>query len=350
MPSLKRLILLAAALAVAPVFGGAAQAHTLVASGTPAISWVLSPPSGTTMLAGVYRPMSFTVHANFPVAAVKIHIAPADPLPTGASLGGRDGNPAVATFSWTPTVAGDYTVTLGATTTNLPVAVSAPLYSIKIHVQAGPETIQLSGGADNVSHWAFVRKPAVARSAPSAKASVVGRVGVWTPENFPNLALALQEVVDVKNGTWVQVRLAKLPNNSTGWIKRGALGSFHAVTTHLVVDRRALRATLYDKGLPVFQTIVGVGRPYWPTPHGEFYIREKITGFHNPMYGPVAFGTSARSAVLTDWPGGGFVGIHGTNEPQILPGRVSHGCIRMRNPAILKLARMLPIGTPLTVK
>jgi hypothetical protein len=26
-----------------------------------------------------------------------------------------------------------------------------------------------------------------------------------------------------------------------------------------------------------------------------------------------AFGTSARSVVLTDWPDGGFIGIHGTN-------------------------------------
>jgi len=32
------------------------------------------------------------------------------------------------------------------------------------------------------------------------------------------------------------------------------------------------------------------------------------------VYGPVAFGTSAY-ARLSDWPGGGVVGIHGTNEP-----------------------------------
>ena len=68
------------------------------------------------------------------------------------------------------------------------------------------------------------------------------------------------------------------------------------------------------------------------------------------VYGPIAFGTSARSAVLTDWPGGGFVGVHGTNEPQLIPGRVSHGCIRLRNPDILHLARLLPVGTPVTIR
>jgi hypothetical protein len=38
-----------------------------------------------------------------------------------------------------------------------------------------------------------------------------------------------------------------------------------------------------------------------------------------------------QSSVLTDWHGGGFVGIHGTDAPQLIPGRVSHGCIRLRN-------------------
>jgi lipoprotein-anchoring transpeptidase ErfK/SrfK len=72
--------------------------------------------------------------------------------------------------------------------------------------------------------------------------------------------------------------------------------------------------------------------------------------YSSPFYGPVAFGTSARSEVLTDWPAGGFVGIHGTNRPDLLPGRVSHGCIRLRNQDILRLARLLPVGTPLTIR
>ena len=63
----------------------------------------------------------------------------------------------------------------------------------------------------------------------------------------------------------------------------------------------------------------------------------------------MAFGTSARSSVLTEWPDGGFVGIHGTDAPQLIPGRVSHGCIRLRNPDILRLARLMPVGTPVTI-
>ena len=111
-----------------------------------------------------------------------------------------------------------------------------------------------------------------------------------------------------------------------------------------------MTATLKRSGKVVFKTRVGVGKSYWPTPRGEFYVRDKLTNFNNPFYGPLAFGISARSAVLTDWPGGGYVGIHGTNEPRIIPGRISHGCIRLRNPAILALGRLMPVGTPVSIR
>ena len=39
------------------------------------------------------------------------------------------------------------------------------------------------------------------------------------------------------------------------------------------------------------------------------------------------------------------MGIHGTDRPDLLPGRVSHGCIRMRNADIRRLSRLMPVGT-----
>jgi len=125
------------------------------------------------------------------------------------------------------------------------------------------------------------------------------------------------------------VRLPILPNNSTGWVKLGALSSLKVTSDHLVVNRATTRAILYRSGAPIFSTRVGVGRSVSPTPRGEFYITEKMSGFHNAAYGPIAFGTNARSAVLTNWPGGGFIGIHGTDAPGLIPGHVSHGCVRL---------------------
>jgi hypothetical protein len=170
-----------------------------------------------------------------------------------------------------------------------------------------------------------------------------------TSDETDNIVLVLGGVKVGPTDTWYHVRLPILPNNSTGWVPIRELGDLYSVHTHLYIDRKSLTATLKRDGRTVFHTSVGIGRSYWPTPAGQFYIRDKLTDFNDPFYGPIAFGTSARSAVLTDWPGGGFVGVHGTNTPGIIPGRVSHGCVRMRNAAILKLARLMPVGTPLTI-
>lgn len=136
-----------------------------------------------------------------------------------------------------------------------------------------------------------------------------------------------------------------LPPGTTGWIRRQDVGGYQRTTTRLVVDRSTFRATLYRgfRRTRVLTARVGIGESRWPTPAGTFHVRNKLTRYASPTYGPVASGLSARSAVLTDWPAGGFVGVHGTNQPGILPGRVSHGCIRFRND-ILRLARVLAPG------
>ena len=122
------------------------------------------------------------------------------------------------------------------------------------------------------------------------------------------------------------------------------------MTTRLVIDRRRLVATLQRDGRPVWRAPIGIGTDATPTPAGVFFVRNRLTRYRSPFYGPVAFGTSARSATLTDWPGGGFIGIHGTDRPDLIPGRVSHGCIRLRNAAILRLARLMPVGTPIRIQ
>jgi lipoprotein-anchoring transpeptidase ErfK/SrfK len=200
-----------------------------------------------------------------------------------------------------------------------------------------------------IARWAAVMRPALVRASPKEAARTVTRLEMLTSDNTQNLVLVLGGIKLAGNKTWYRVRLPILPNNSTGWVRKSALSALYTVRTHLYVDRGRLTATLKRDGKTIFKTHVGLGRSAYPTPRGQFYIRDKLVGFSSPVYGPVAFGTSARSPVLTDWPGGGFVGVHGTNEPGILPGYVSHGCIRMPNEAILKLARLMPVGTPLTV-
>jgi lipoprotein-anchoring transpeptidase ErfK/SrfK len=155
---------------------------------------------------------------------------------------------------------------------------------------------------------------------------------------------------DGSGRVWARVSLPVLPNGTVGWVPRTALGGYALVRDRLVVDLEHLELVLLRDGKAVFRAPVGVGRPESPTPRGQFYIRDRLTRYSSPFYGPLAFGTSARSATLTDWPAGGFVGIHGTNEPGLLPGRVSHGCIRLRNRDIQRLGRLMSVGTPLTIQ
>ncbi len=208
---------------------------------------------------------------------------------------------------------------------------------------------QLGPGRD-LSRWAIVRTRTVAYAAPEATSRIVATLGVGTPERVPNALTVLGASADAAGRVWVRVRLPILPNDTAGWIPRRSLGAYQTVDTHLVIDRRRLLAVLYRRGEPVFTAPVGVGTASSPTPAGEYTIRSRLTRYASPFYGPIAFGTTARSEVLTDWPGGGFVGIHGTDQPELVPGRVSHGCIRMRNAAIRRLAELMPVGTPLTIK
>jgi hypothetical protein len=204
-------------------------------------------------------------------------------------------------------------------------------------------------GEGHVSLWTTVRRPVTARSAPSRQAGAVTRLWRKTPEGTANPLLVLGRTRDGAGRVWVRARLALLPNGTTGWVPRASLSGYRSVRTRLVVNLERRRATLLRDGRAVLRAPVGIGEPQWPTPRGRFYVRNKLVRYRSDFYGPLAFGTSARSPVLTDWPGGGFVGIHGTNQPDLIPGQVSHGCIRMRNPDIERLGKLMPVGTPITI-
>ena len=106
----------------------------------------------------------------------------------------------------------------------------------------------------------------------------------------------------------------------------------------------------YSRGRRIWSAPVGVGKPSTPTPAGHFWIDERfrITDPSSGYY-PYAFGTTDYST-LTDWPGGGVVGIHGPYyDPRGIPGQISHGCIRLEIADDFWLAAHLKLGTPVHV-
>ena len=200
------------------------------------------------------------------------------------------------------------------------------------------------------STWAYLETGTNAYAAPSSRSRVIGYLGLTTQDGTSELLFEQQRIL-IHGAWWVQVRLALRPAGQIGWVPQGTLGEPQTVHTYVVVSTEKTTLTLYRNGKVIFTARVGTGAPSTPTPHGQFYIRDRLTGFGaGSIYGPLAFGTSALSNVETDWPGGGVIGIHGTNEPSLIPGHPSHGCIRVPNWEIVQLARLLPIGTPLTIE
>jgi len=304
----------------------------------------------------VGRQLAFALAATAPGAPeVNVSITAAG-LPVRAGFAPVTANPGTATVKWRPPRVQAGRRTFDVTFTAQPSAsgVAPAIRHVKLHVpkpkpKPKRKSFVLTSEKKELYRYAFVIGSAVVRTAPRRTAAAVAKLGRWTPEGTTNLVLTL-EGRRTPRGVWIKVRLPILPANRSGWVRRKALSDWKEIRTRLVVDRRRLTATLYRRGKVVFRAPVGVGVSHWPTPRGEFFIRNQLYGFGNAVYGPIAFGTSARSAVLTDWPGGGFIGIHGTNQPSIIPGRVSHGCIRMKNGHILRLARLMRVGSPLTVR
>ena len=349
------------------VAASTASARPWSGSQATVVSWQSpTPAEGAQVATGAGTTVTVPLAASAtggPVVQVRIG---SQGLPAGASLDSKPGNPATATFAWTPAAAqaGTHTVTFTATSTTSPALAAAPR-RIAIVVRAGAPpvkpppkvkpkrravpAVRTLSGVNHSYRWAKLRGRTVARSAPRRSASVVDVLPFLTPENTQNL-VALLESRRIRGKEWVKVRLAKLPNSSVGWVRRSDLGAFRLVRTRLLVNRSAFTATLYKAGKKVFRARIGVGQSQWPTPRGEYYIRMKLCCYGNPVYGPYAFGLSARSPVLTDWPGGGYIGIHGTNAPGLIPGRISHGCIRLRNEDITRLNRLMPVGTPVSVR
>jgi hypothetical protein len=201
-----------------------------------------------------------------------------------------------------------------------------------------------------LTRWAHPARLVPIRVRPSWRARPRAKLRAMTEDGVPEVYLALRSRRAAKKHVWIRVRIPGRPNGRTGWVRRDALGRLHVVRTALRIDRVRSHATLRRRGRRIWRSPIGHGAPGTPTPSGRFWIRERLDNRGgDPVYGPLAFGTSAYSA-LSEWPGGGVIGIHGTNQTWLIPGRPSHGCIRVPNAAIIRLARLMPVGTPVRIR
>jgi lipoprotein-anchoring transpeptidase ErfK/SrfK len=229
---------------------------------------------------------------------------------------------------------------------NEPVAatVKEPLAGL---VEPGSE--QKLSNETTITRWAHAQATSKVLSEPRPGARTITRLRYLTEDKAAEVYIVLAAKLDASKRTWLNIRVPMRRQGRTGWVLADDLSALYVVRTQLVIDRKSLKATLFKNAKKVWQAPVGIGKAGTPTPSGDFWVRERLKGLgNNSAYGPWAFGTSAYSNI-SDWPGGGVVGIHGTNEPGKVPGRPSHGCVRLRNDKIRSLVRLMPIGTPVRI-
>ena len=202
----------------------------------------------------------------------------------------------------------------------------------------------------SLTRWANITDPEAIRSRPDTRSRRMGVLRWYTEDGFPEVYLLLRSHWDDQGVEWVQLRIPGRPNGRTGWVTRDALGPLHNSRSLLVIDRPRLHITLYRRGRRIWRAPVGIGKPSTPTPAGHFWVRErfKVLDPSSP-YAPYALGTADYST-LTEWPGGGVVGIHGDwNQPWLIPGQPSHGCVRLHREDVAWLAHHIATGTPLRI-
>lgn len=153
----------------------------------------------------------------------------------------------------------------------------------------------------------------------------------------------------IGSAQWLRVLLPIRPNGTAAWVPQADV-QLVPRNQEIVVDLSARTLSRFRDGKLVERFRVGVGQPQYPTAVGTFYVWQKVA-FHEwyGPYGVYALGLSGFSPVLSDWPGGGQMAIHGTSDPNDRGEQVSHGCIRVYNTQMESL-RNVPLGTPVIIQ
>jgi lipoprotein-anchoring transpeptidase ErfK/SrfK len=183
-------------------------------------------------------------------------------------------------------------------------------------------------------------------------ASATSTEVVSTLDNPLPSGTPLTLLVDGQTSTRYKVLLPVRPNGSTGWVNPIDVGIKRSHKYHIEIGLSAFTIKVFNGTDMVMSEKIGVGTQDTPTPNGRYYIKELLQPPKpDGIYGPFAYGLSGFSPVLQSFNGGdGTIGIHGTNKPELLGTRASHGCIRMRNEAISQLTKFLPLGTPVIIQ
>ena len=217
-----------------------------------------------------------------------------------------------------------------------------------------PHDTRLSPPTTVPGYVSFIAQPTEAtvkvHEAPDDASPSTEYPNPWLLDENPDHTVPQVFLVEDRQPGWVQVLLPVRPNGTTGWIRESDV-RLTPNRFRIVIERGAHQITVYDGDKVMIQEPVAVGADETPTPTGKYYLRVLLKAPDpNTVYGPYAYGLSGHSEVLTTFNGGdGELGIHGNNDASVLGKSVTHGCVRISNESITRLAGLLPLGTPVEI-
>jgi lipoprotein-anchoring transpeptidase ErfK/SrfK len=185
-----------------------------------------------------------------------------------------------------------------------------------------------------------------ARTGPDPHAPVIKVFHQFRADYRLQVVLAATARLGTDGKPWYRISVPMRPNGTMGWIPAASV-SLAPTPNKIVISRSARTIDVYQHGHHALHAIVAVGAPGMETPVGHYYVTARFVP-EDSFLGVFAVETSAYSK-LSEWPGGGVVGLHGTSLPQLLGQAVSHGCVRVSNQTAEALKRLAPLGTPIWI-
>lgn len=185
------------------------------------------------------------------------------------------------------------------------------------------------------------------RTQPDRSAPVIRIMHYFRSDYRRQEIFAVASTVGSDGQQWYRISVPGRPNGQLGWIPVWA-ASLTPTVAKVIVHRASFRIDLYWHGQHVWRAKVAVGAPGMETPLGLFYATARFVPHNDPYLVTYAVETSGYSK-LTEWPGGGVFGIHGTPDASSLGHAASHGCVRVSSQTALKLKSYVPLGTPIYI-
>ena len=213
--------------------------------------------------------------------------------------------------------------------------------------------VAVPGPAAPTPSRAWIAKPlspVVARAAPKVSGKVVWRIPLLGKFARDSTKLLVTRVAVRKGVRWAEVLLPKRPNGSRGWVLQDRM-ELTSTSIRVLIDVSDRRLSVFRKDRRIMSVPVAVGMAGTPTPTGQWFaIAETLPGETGGFLGTFILPITGFSETLNEFAGGdGRVAIHGTTLPQLIGTRASHGCVRMYNADVNRLARLARPGTPLAI-